>query len=91
MIIWEEIKGGKVRPVSQAPDLETARNMLIGLAAGWPATKQGRSAELDGLHLILRFSDGKLASMFVIDPLPTPANEPDGQPRRANAATKKKE
>ncbi|CAB5220334.1 hypothetical protein UFOVP233_50 [uncultured Caudovirales phage] len=91
MLIWEEIKGGKVRQACAAPDVATARDMLKHLAAGWAATKPGRSAELDGLHLTLRFSDGKLASLFVIDPMPTAANEPDGQPRRTAATTKKKE
>lgn len=81
MMIYEE-RGSRSRAARIASDLAAAMEALKQMAAAWRKSKPGRTAHIDGLHLAMRYSNGKPASILVIDAVPVPAMEPDGQPRR---------
>lgn len=70
MIIWKQIKGGVANPVRSASDLPTGHCHLDILCAEWAATKKGRKTAKEGTERRLYYSDGKLAGMLWLDPLP---------------------
>ena len=63
--------------------LDACRHVVANYAAGWVRTKPGRTAKgLGGLEIGFYFSDGKLACLMWVDPLPAPVGENKFQPAK---------
>lgn len=80
----EEHKGGKATVVAAGLSVKQGLFALRGLAQEWRASKPGRKAKVDGTELTLRWSDGKPARMFYLDPLPAPKGDEPGQKKRGS-------
>lgn len=83
-ITTEEKKMKKPFEVARVETQAQANAFISRVATVWRGTKKGRTAKHDGLETRLYFSDGKLASLLVIDPL-FPA---EGFPKRKAKAAK---
>lgn len=80
--ITAEAKTIKPQTICLTNTVDSAVNAMKDLAERWTASKKGRTAEIDGLFAMMRYSDGKLAQLISIDPCPIPAGDEPGQPKR---------
>lgn len=85
MMIYAQMRGEQAKPIRPAADLITAQIGLDMMCGEWTLTKKGRKARKDGCDRFLYYSDGKLAGMLWVNPILTPPQEPDKQPRRKGA------
>lgn len=62
--------------IAEHSSLEVCRNVVANCAVQWIKSKPGRTAKgLGNLEMGLHFSDGKLAGLMWVDPVPAPVGE----------------
>lgn len=82
MLVYGQNRGEKPKAIRPVKDMESAEAFLDSICEAWHAVKPGRKSAKDGCDRFLYFSDGKLAAMLWVNPILTPPQEPDMQPRR---------
>lgn len=83
MMIWCQMRGKAPARIRETVNAEMSRKWLNQLAADWATTKPGRKARVDGNDRILYYSDGKMAGVLWVDPLP---QREKVQPRKGASA-----